>query len=466
MEIMKYAIDGYKNIEAEKYIGIFGNPIKHTLSPVIHDNISKKLEIDERYIPFHITENLDDAVKTAYLDGILGLNITVPYKQEVISSLAEVDSAARAIGAVNTLVRTTGGYKGYNTDMPGLAKAIFSEGIELNQSQVIMLGAGGAARAVAYMCLNYGAKKVYIVNRTFENAKKIADDMNREFDKEVIIPVLAASYKDIPYGEYIFIQCTSVGLHEGDGLPVISDEDFYNMASCGVDLIYNPAKTPFLVLMEKLGKKAVNGLKMLLYQGIMAYELWNKVSVDEKLCEYIYSKLCQAVYGKINNNIVLIGYMGAGKTAVGKCLAKEYGYDFVDTDSYIVEKEKMSINEIFEKKGEAYFRELETKVIIELKEKLTNTVFSTGGGMPIKEENQILLKEMGKVFYLKASPDTTYKRVSGNSDRPLLAGDNMYEKICSMLKERAPKYESASDIVVNTDSLSIEKIAECIKECL
>lgn len=298
MNIMNYAIDGYKDIQSEEYIGIFGNPIKHTLSPVIHNTISYELGISERYIPFHITENLGDAVKTAFDDGILGLNITVPYKQEVMPYLVDIDPAAKAIGAVNTLVRMEDGYKGYNTDMPGLAKAIESEGIVLKDSKVIMLGAGGAARAVAYMCAHYGASKVYIVNRTFENAKKIADDMNEEFGKDVITPISATDYKTIPTDEYLFIQCTSVGLHQGEGLPLVEDKSFYNMATAGVDLIYNPAKTPFLKLMEELDKQAVNGLKMLLYQGIMAYELWNNVTVNDELSIKVYDALCEAIYGK------------------------------------------------------------------------------------------------------------------------------------------------------------------------
>ncbi len=463
MEIMKYAIEGYRDVKAQQYIGIFGNPIKHTMSPVIHNTMCKQLGKEMSYIPFHITENLGDAVNMAYKDGIVGLNITVPYKQDVMPYLVDIDEAARVIGAVNTLVRAEGGYKGYNTDMPGLAKALMSEGVKLDGSKVIMLGAGGAARAVAYMCLCHGANKVYIVNRTFENAKKIADDMNQAFDCERIVPLEAEKYNNIPQDEYIMIQCTSVGLHEGDGLPIINDESFYDMAYVGVDLIYNPASTPFLDLIKHKGGKAINGLGMLLYQGIMAYELWNDITVSYELISKVNKALENAVYNK-SNNIVLIGYMGAGKTAVGKELSKKLGYEFLDTDEYIVNKEGMSINEIFAQKGEEYFRQLETSVLIELKNKLKNTVISTGGGLPMREENQRLLKELGRVYYLKATADTTYNRVSGNNDRPLLAGDNMYDKICSMLEIRTPIYISTADEVIDTDDLTIEEILVRIKE--
>ena len=460
MEIMKYAIDGYKDIKAKQYIGIFGNPIKHTMSPVIHNTISKNLGKDISYVPFHITEDLGSAVNTAFKDGVLGLNITVPYKQQVMEHLVDVDEAARAIGAVNTLVRVNGGYKGYNTDMEGLARSLRVEDVELKGSKVIMLGAGGAARAVAYMCLKYGADIVYIVNRTFDNAKKISDDMNRVFECDKIIPVASEDYQNIPKDKYVMIQCTSVGLHKKDGLPLIADEAFYHMAEAGVDLIYNPARTPFLKLIEKIGGKAINGLGMLLYQGVRAYELWNNVEISEELVKKVYLALKRVAYNN-TDNVILIGYMGCGKTTVGKALASGYGYDFVDTDEYIVDKEGMSINDIFAKKGETYFRQLETEVLLELKGKLRNTVVATGGGMPVKEDNRGLLKEIGRVFYLKASVETTYKRVAGTNDRPLLADSkdaDLYKKIKDMLELRMPIYKQVADVVIATDDMDLEQV--------
>ena len=458
---MKYAIDDYKAVQAEEYIGIFGNPIKHTMSPIIHNTISRQLSKDMRYIPFHITEDLGGAVKTAYEDGIVGLNITVPYKQEVMEHLADVDEAAKAIGAVNTLVRVDGGYKGYNTDMEGLAHSLMVEGVELTNSRVIMLGAGGAARAVAYMCLKYGADRVYIVNRTFDNAKKIADDMNQTFGCDKLIPLSVEDYYIIPNGRYIMIQCTSVGLHEEDGLPLILDESFYDKAQVGVDLIYNPARTPFLKLIEERGGKAINGLGMLLYQGVKAYELWNAVEVPEWLVKRVYHALERVAYDN-DENVVLIGYMGSGKSTVGKFLAMVYGYDFIDTDELIEIKEGMSINNIFAEKGEDYFRQLETKVLVDLKGKLRNTVIATGGGMPVKEKNRPLLKELGKVFYLKANYDTTYKRVSGGNGRPLLnnlEGNSLYQRIKEMTAIRTPIYTEVADVVIDTTQIDEQEVA-------
>lgn len=465
--VMDYVLDEYKDVEAEKYIGIFGNPIKHTLSPVIHDTISRALNLNERYIPFHIENNLNLAVMDAFDRGILGLNITVPHKQSVMECLVEVDEAAKAIGAVNTLVRTEKGYVGYNTDMPGLAKAIESEGVSLENKNIIILGAGGAARAAVYMCVKYGAKKVYIINRTVENARRIADDMEAAFcvhescgkkSKCAVYTVAADQYKEIPNDKYIFIQCTSVGLHEGDGLPVIGDTEFYKMALFGVDLIYNPAKTPFIKLLEDLDIKTMNGLKMLLYQGIMSNELWNKQAVDKDTIDKVYRALCAAVYGT-GNNIVLVGYMGSGKTTIGKCISCELGYEFIDTDEYIVKKEGMSINDIFSKKGEEYFRRLETDTVRELGTVLHNAVIATGGGLPMRDENRKLLKDLGTVYYLKTEADTIFRRISGNEDRPLLLCENPYERICSMLNEREPNYLLSADVLICTDNKSVEDVA-------
>ena len=293
--------------------------------------------------------------------------------------------------------------------------------------------------------------------------KAIADDMNAFAGKAVVQAVASEDYKSIPEGKYLMIQCTSVGLHEGDGMPFDFGDTFYAMAKAGVDLIYNPAQTPFLKEMEKLGVPAVNGLKMLLYQGILAYELWNDLTVSETLTDKVYLALQDAIYGKKRgDNIVLIGYMGAGKTTVGKALAKKLGYEFIDTDLYIEAQEEMTIPDIFEKKGEAYFRALETDVIRKLREK-THCVIATGGGLPLRKENSDLLKEVGTVYYLMADADTTYARVKHCTNRPLLQCDDPYTKIQAMMKERGPVYARACHIRVRTDHGTLEEVMDEIK---
>lgn len=272
--------------------GLIGNPVEHTLSPMIHNTLAGLLGHNMVYVPFPVEPGrVADAVTGAGALQLLGLNVTVPYKSEVIGSLREIDELARSIGAVNTLVKTDGGYKGYNTDMEGLYRAMTSEGIGINGERIILLGAGGAARAVAYLCAVKGADKVYMLNRTLSKAQTVAEEVNRTVGREVIEPMTTEDHTRIPVGKYLAIQGTSVGLAPHTEDVVIADEAFYEKIHTGFDLIYNPWETKFMKLVRKHGGNAYNGLKMLLYQGIIAYELWNDLSVSEEDALIVYGKL-------------------------------------------------------------------------------------------------------------------------------------------------------------------------------
>ncbi len=276
--------------------GLIGNPVEHTMSPAIHNTLAARCGHNLVYVPFLVEEGkVSEAVKGAYALNILGMNVTVPYKSEVIESLVEVDELAAQIGAVNTLVRTEGGYKGYNTDMSGLHRAMASEGIRIEGEEIILLGAGGAARAVAYLCAKQNAKQVYLLNRTLEKAEKVAEEVNHAFHREVIVPMLLSDYPKLPEKKFLAIQGTSVGLapHEDD--VVIEDAAFYQKIHTGYDLIYKPLTTRFMRMVKEAGGEAYNGLKMLLYQGIDAYELWNQVKISEEDAEAAYEKMKQAM---------------------------------------------------------------------------------------------------------------------------------------------------------------------------
>ena len=186
-----------------RLIGLMGNPIEHTLSPLIHNEISEKMGINSVYVPFKVTdEGVDKAVKGAYELNILGMNVTVPHKNSVMGSLVEIDDIAKHIGAVNTLVRLPkkNGYKGFNTDMPGLKRQITEDGICLKGRTVAILGAGGAAKAVVYMCLSEGAGKIYLLNRTISRARDIADYMNRLIGDGVFSKYEDSSNVVVPLG--------------------------------------------------------------------------------------------------------------------------------------------------------------------------------------------------------------------------------------------------------------------------
>lgn len=167
--------------------GLLGNPVEHTLSPVIHNTLAEKFSHNLVYVPFLVEEGQAlAAIKGAYDLHILGLNVTVPFKSAVLPGLVEMDPMAEQIGAVNTLVRTEGGFKGYNTDMPGLYRAMAGEGIKLAGEEVILLGAGGAARAVAFLCAAKGVSRVYLLNRSLEKANAVAEEVNEKSGRKLI----------------------------------------------------------------------------------------------------------------------------------------------------------------------------------------------------------------------------------------------------------------------------------------
>ncbi len=450
-------------------LGLIGNPVRHTMSPLIHNTISEEMGKDLRYLPFPVEEDVTAAVKGAYHLGILGLNVTVPHKTAVMGTLSEIDDAAKMIGAVNTLVRTERGYKGYNTDMPGLGRALKRRGISLKGQQVVILGAGGASRAACALALTEGAKEIYLLNRTKERAEKLAAEMTEKADALAgekaapgrIIPLAASEYARVPRNPSIFIQCTALGLHEGDGL-LIEDDNFYHMAEYGYDLVYNPAVTPFMRKLESFMIPCDNGLTMLLYQGIIAYELWTGVSVPDELADKVLNRMERRLYGE---NYVLTGYMGCGKSTVGKALAEARSMAFLDTDAMIEEAEDCSIREIFEEQGEEAFRDMETEMLKRLSATAVNTVIATGGGIVLRPENRRLLKEIGQVIWLSASPEETLHRVKEDTGRPLLDSASeaeLAEKIERMLRERGPAYGAAADRVIHTDGREIAEIVKLI----
>lgn len=455
------------NIDGKtRLIGLIGNPVEHTLSPVIHNGISERMGIPSVYVPFKVeAEGLPQAVQGAYELNVLGMNVTVPHKNQVMDSLIELDEAARQIGAVNTLVRVDGkrGFKGYNTDMMGLRRQIQEDGISLENETVVILGAGGAAKAVVYMCLLEGAKKIYLLNRTIEKAERIAEGMIQrkagdEYSQQVgrVVPLSLIDYNLIKEKELIVFQATSIGLSPNVNQVVLEDEAFYEKIKVGVDLIYNPANTRFMQLVTEHGGKAYNALKMLLYQGVIAYELWHGITVPQDVVEDIYIELKRRVY--VKDNVVLIGFMGSGKTTFGKALADKSGMEFLDTDAYIEQQAGKSISDIFAEDGEEAFRKLETDVLMHLRDTVKNTVLATGGGMPLRIENARLLKEIGKVCYLTAAPQVIYERVKNDTGRPLLQGEDPYGRICNLMKERKPLYERAADTIIDTNSNDLEVI--------
>lgn len=288
-----------------KVCGLIGYPVGHSVSPVIHNSLAELYGRNLVYVPLPVKPGkLRQAIEGADAFGFAGMNVTVPYKSEVIPYLREIDPLAEQIGAVNTLVPTEGGYKGYNTDMPGLYRAMCEDGVQIAGEEVILLGAGGVARAIAYLLLDRGAARIHILNRSRERAEKLTDEVNKAAGRrreESGAERFATAYGLEEYEKldhdrrYLAIQATGVGMFPHTGCAVIEDEAFYGLVKTGYDVIFNPTSTRFMELVRRSGGQAFHGLKMLLYQGLIAWELWNGMEVSGEAAKEIYRKMEKAL---------------------------------------------------------------------------------------------------------------------------------------------------------------------------
>lgn len=290
--------------------GLLGNPIEHTLSPFIHRLLYEETGYNGTYDPFFVPEGqLEFAVKGMQALSLKGLNVTVPYKIEVMKYLDEIDPFATSIGACNTLVKQNGILKGFNTDWLGLQKSCEYEGIELKGRPCVIIGAGGSARAVAMMCYYNGAGSITIMNRTLEKAEQICSNVKDYADRNgqalcELNTLTLDAYAQILPGSVVF-QTTSVGMHpnvNSTPLPVdepsIHSEQFFEQVECLIDIIYNPKETLLLQLAKSKGVKTVNGLGMLFFQAVCAFELWTGITMEPDQLQRGLRKLEQHVYGQ------------------------------------------------------------------------------------------------------------------------------------------------------------------------
>jgi shikimate dehydrogenase len=282
-----------------KTLGLIGNPVEHTYSPLIHMTLAEMFQDNYAYLPFRVEQDrLAQAIAGAYALNIMGLNVTVPYKQAVIPYLTGVDIYGAKAGAVNTLVREKNGYKGYNTDIPGLYRAMCADHVEIEGSEAVLIGAGGAARAAAYMLLTYGAKRIVILNRSIERAQVLAEELNREKGQFLAEALAYDQVKQLEGSRrYLAVQATSVGMAPKADEVAIHEDSFYDKLHTAYDLIFNPFRTLFLQKAQQAGAKTFNGGKMLLFQAVTAYELWTGTAVSGEAVEIVYHKLEAAMKG-------------------------------------------------------------------------------------------------------------------------------------------------------------------------
>ena len=267
-----------------KRLAVIGDPIEHSLSPAMHREFINLMGEDAEYTKIHVTEDaladMMDKVRT----GMRGINVTAPHKVAVMEYLDEISDDARLFGAVNTVVNNGGKLIGYNTDAKGFYASLLREGIDVKDKDVLFFGAGGATKSVCmYLAMNK-AKSITVINRTKEKAIALGENIKTAIGYEIKTELELPRYD-------IVINTTSAGMApQLDALPY-NDLDFIEENTVAVDMIYNPPETKFLKLAKGKGARTVNGLGMLICQGIFAYELFT----DTKLPDEAFKRAKEAI---------------------------------------------------------------------------------------------------------------------------------------------------------------------------
>jgi len=261
-----------------KLFGIIGNPIKHTLSPYMHNAAFCKLKIKAAYLAFEVKKNrLKEAIASLKENGISGFNITIPFKSNSMCYLDSIDPMAKRIGAVNTVVLKKGKLIGYNTDCAGFIKSLRKD-LRFNPKgkSVFILGAGGAAKAVAFGLASEGAASIYVYDIVSSKSRELARALRRSAGdcriKSCAKRDIGTSIKDCG----LLVNCTPLGMRKKDPLPI--DPKLIHSGLCLYDLIYTPLETRLVKIAKKKRIRSVNGLGMLLYQGAAAFKLWMRKS--------------------------------------------------------------------------------------------------------------------------------------------------------------------------------------------
>ena len=400
--------------------GVLGKSLPHTYSPQIHKEFA-----DYEYTVLERTEEqVHDLFKGA--EGLDGFNVTIPYKKLAASLCTDLSEEAKELGAVNTVVKTPDGFKGYNTDVFGFKYMLQSAGIDPAGKNCLILGTGGASVAVEYALKKMGAAKIDFCSRSghinYENVYTVAQD------SEVIV------------------NTTPVGMFpEIDNSPI--DLSQFKNLYAAADIVYNPSRTKFLQQAQELGVKNAGGLSMLVAQAWEASRYFTEGPSLRQAQDKLGSGTTDAAI-KINSvieklqeqmlNITLIGMPGSGKTTLGKKLAKEKGRTFVDLDDKFKEEYNITPAEVITQKGEDEFRRMETALAKKILPQ-SGLVIATGGGIVTRKENWFYLKANSKVIYIERPLEFLLKQDTSN--RPL----SQNNKIEELYKARVPLYEALCD---------------------
>ena len=391
--------------------GLIGEKLGHSFSREIH-NLLASYTYDLKELP---KNELDTFMKSRNFKGV---NVTIPYKESVIPYLDEIDEAAKAIGAVNTIVNREGRLIGYNTDFYGMRELLLSRSIRIEKRFVAVLGTGGTSKTACAVAKSLGASRIVRVSR------------NPHSDGDISYDELEAIKTDIQ----IIINTTPVGMYPNENCAPL-DIDGFSALEGVVDAIYNPLRTKLISDARARQIRAAGGLYMLAAQAARAAELFTG---DCNMMQKTEKAYCSVLENK--QNIVLVGMPGSGKSTLGRMLAKKTGKAFYDSDSEIEKQTGMCIPDYFSKYGEDGFRAIETDVIKRLS-LLGGIVIATGGGAVIRSENIDSLAKNGIIVYL----DRPISDIKITSNRPLTRSvDDLKKKYY----ERHEMYEKSADITV------------------
>ena len=405
--------------------GCIGEKLTHSFSKEIHN-----LLFDYDYQIREIEKDKLADFLTA--KDFKAINVTIPYKQDVIPFLDEISDTARNIGAVNTIVNRDGKLYGYNTDFAGMTDLIKTNEIEISGKNVLVLGSGGTSKTAVAVAKSLGAKSVVRVSRTA---------------KEDCITYQTA-YNDCQNTEVI-INTTPCGMYPNIvGEPI--KLELLPKTEAVVDAIYNPLCSNFVIRAKNAGLKATGGLYMLVAQAAFAAELFVGQEVKKERIYDVYKKIVSK-----KRNIVLTGMPSSGKSTVGKQLAQTLNMRFIDTDNEIERVSGKKISEIFENLGEDAFRDIESKVVEDVSAK-QNCVLATGGGAILRDRNIMLLKGNGTVYFI----DRPLEKLITTDDRPLSSNR---DDLVKRYNERYNIYCKTADKKLQNDG-ELQTVIDSIKE--
>ena len=397
--------------------GLIGEKLGHSFSKDIHERIA---DYTFDLIPLSKEEFKTFMEKKEFT----ALNVTIPYKKDVIPYLDEMDEHAKAIGAVNTIVNRDGKLKGYNTDFTGFLYMVKKHNVHMEGKKVLIIGNGGASAAIQAVVQHESAGSMVIVDVVPGNGAISYDEMfSSHLDAEIII------------------NTSPIGMYPRIGNAPI-DISMFHKCEAVLDVIYNPILTRLCFEAQEMDIKRVNGLEMLIAQAKQSVEFFLDKSIDDQIIDDIYQDMLRE-----RCNIVLIGMPSAGKTTIGKMLENRMQKEFIDLDDIIIEKAGKSIPEIFEESGEAGFRAIETEAAIEVS-KLNNKIIATGGGTIKHKVNMDYLRQNGITIFIDRDVD---KLISSDPNRPLSKSTDALEK---MHAERLPLYQKyAAYVAVNNSDI-------------